>query len=64
MPFAAVFETFTERLKDNYPFFHPRYAGQMLKPPHPAAVVGYLTAMLINPTTTPWTADRHRRDGT
>lgn len=47
--FAAAFEVFTERLKDNYPFFHPRYAGQMLKPPHPAAVVGYLTAMLINP---------------
>ncbi|MET7619165.1 aminotransferase class V-fold PLP-dependent enzyme [Streptomyces sp. NPDC005408] len=47
--FAAAFETFSERLKDNYPFFHPRYAGQMLKPPHPAAVVGYLTAMLINP---------------
>lgn len=47
--FAAAFETFTERLKENYPFFHPRYAGQMLKPPHPAAVVGYLTAMLINP---------------
>ncbi|MEU1185360.1 aminotransferase class I/II-fold pyridoxal phosphate-dependent enzyme [Streptomyces sp. NPDC005820] len=47
--FAAAFETFTERIKDNYPFFHPRYAGQMLKPPHPAAVVGYTTAMLINP---------------
>ena len=47
--FAAAFETFTARLKNNYPFFHPRYAGQMLKPPHPAAVVGYLTAMLINP---------------
>lgn len=47
--FAAAFATFTERLKDNYPFFHPRYAGQMLKPPHPAAVVGYLTAMLVNP---------------
>ncbi|MBI0294126.1 aspartate aminotransferase family protein [Streptomyces sp. PRKS01-29] len=47
--FAAAFDVFTERLKDNYPFFHPRYAGQMLKPPHPAAVVGYLTAMLINP---------------
>ncbi|MEV5439809.1 aminotransferase class I/II-fold pyridoxal phosphate-dependent enzyme [Streptomyces sp. NPDC052682] len=46
---AAAFEEFTGRLKDNYPFFHPRYAGQMLKPPHPAAVVGYLTAMLINP---------------
>jgi len=47
--FAEAFGEFTERLKDNYPFFHPRYAGQMLKPPHPAAVVGYLAAMLINP---------------
>ncbi|MFE1308468.1 pyridoxal phosphate-dependent decarboxylase family protein [Streptomyces sp. NPDC058755] len=47
--FGAVFEEFTGRLKDNYPFFHPHYAGQMLKPPHPAAVVGHLTAMLINP---------------
>ncbi|MER6916385.1 aminotransferase class I/II-fold pyridoxal phosphate-dependent enzyme [Streptomyces sp. NPDC000594] len=47
--FAEAFGEFTERLKDNYPFFHPRYAGQMLKPPHPAAVVGYLSAMLINP---------------
>ncbi|OIJ94870.1 pyridoxal phosphate-dependent decarboxylase family protein [Streptomyces colonosanans] len=47
--FAAVFEEFTGRLQDNYPFFHPSYAGQMLKPPHPAAVVGYLTTMLINP---------------
>ncbi|WP_037672758.1 aminotransferase class I/II-fold pyridoxal phosphate-dependent enzyme [Streptomyces griseus] len=47
--FGAAFEEFTGRLKDNYPFFHPRYAGQMLKPPHPAAVIGYLTTMLINP---------------
>jgi glutamate/tyrosine decarboxylase-like PLP-dependent enzyme len=47
--FASVFGAFTQRLRDNYPFFHPSYAGQMLKPPHPAAVVGYLTAMLINP---------------
>lgn len=47
--FAAAFQEFTGRLRDNYPFFHPHYAGQMLKPPHPAAVVGYLTAMLINP---------------
>lgn len=38
-----------ERLRDNYPFFHPRYIGQMLKPPHPVAVTGYVTAMLINP---------------
>jgi glutamate/tyrosine decarboxylase-like PLP-dependent enzyme len=47
--FAAAFVEFTGRLKDNHPFFHPHYAGHMLKPPHPAAVVGYLTAMLINP---------------
>ena len=47
--FAAVFDVFTERLRGNYPYFHPSYAGQMLKPPHPAAVAGYLAAMLINP---------------
>jgi glutamate/tyrosine decarboxylase-like PLP-dependent enzyme len=47
--FASVFGEFTQRLRNNYPFFHPSYAGQMLKPAHPAAVVGYLTAMLINP---------------
>jgi glutamate/tyrosine decarboxylase-like PLP-dependent enzyme len=46
---AAAFGELTERLRDNYPFFHPAYAGQMLKPPHPAAVAGYLAAMLINP---------------
>ncbi len=46
---AEVFGEFTGRLRDNYPFFHPAYAGQMLKPPHPAAVAGYLTAMLVNP---------------
>lgn len=33
----------------NYPFFHPRYAGQMLKPPHPAAVAAYAAAMRVNP---------------
>ena len=32
-----------------YPFFHPHYAGQMLKPPHPVATMGYLAAMLVNP---------------
>jgi glutamate/tyrosine decarboxylase-like PLP-dependent enzyme len=44
-----LLKTFTERLKDNYPFFHPRYAGQMLKPPHSLAVLGYFMTMLINP---------------
>jgi glutamate/tyrosine decarboxylase-like PLP-dependent enzyme len=38
-----------ERLRENYPHFHPLFAGQMLKPPHPVAVVGYLAAMLVNP---------------
>ncbi len=47
--FAGVFAELTGRLRGNYPFFHPSYAGQMLKPPHPAAVAGYLAAMLINP---------------
>ncbi|OLF11102.1 aspartate aminotransferase family protein [Actinophytocola xinjiangensis] len=47
--FQAAFTELTERLTDNYPYFHPDYAGQMLKPPHPVAVAGYLTAMLVNP---------------
>ncbi len=38
-----------ERLRDNYPYFHPLYAGQMLKPPHPAARLAYALAMWINP---------------
>src|SRR5262249_43424514 len=40
---------FAERLRENSPSSPPSYAGQMLKPPHPAAVAGYLAAMLINP---------------
>ena len=44
-----AFATYLERLESNYPFFHPRYAGQMLKPPHPVAVASYLAAQLINP---------------
>ena len=47
--FEQTHQTLVARLRENYPFFHPRYVGQMLKPPHPAAVVGYVTAMLINP---------------
>jgi glutamate/tyrosine decarboxylase-like PLP-dependent enzyme len=47
--FLALADRLTDPVTGNYPFFHPSYAGQMLKPPHPAAVVGYLAAMLINP---------------
>ena len=46
---AAAWGSFGQRMADHYPFFHPRYAGQMLKPPHPVAVAGYLAAMLVNP---------------
>jgi glutamate/tyrosine decarboxylase-like PLP-dependent enzyme len=38
-----------ERLRDNYPYFHPLYAGQMLKPPHPVARLAYALAMNMNP---------------
>ena len=44
------------RLADNYPYFHPLYAGQMLKPPHPVARAAYALAMNINP-------NNHARDG-
>ncbi len=37
------------RLENNYPFFHPLYAGQMLKPPHPVAWVAYALTALVNP---------------
>jgi len=46
---SAAFDRLQQRLTDNYPFGHPRYLGQMLKPPHPVAILGYLSAMLINP---------------
>jgi glutamate/tyrosine decarboxylase-like PLP-dependent enzyme len=47
--FTAAFGEFADRMRGNYPYFHPSYAGQMLKPPHPAAVAGYVAAMLVNP---------------
>jgi glutamate/tyrosine decarboxylase-like PLP-dependent enzyme len=44
----VIFEV-AERLCDNYPYFHPLYAGQMLKPPHPVARLASTLAMWINP---------------
>jgi len=44
-----VLNATAERLKDNYPYFHPLYAGQMLKPPHPVARLAYALAMWLNP---------------
>lgn len=45
---AALLEV-AGRLTDNYPYFHPFYAGQMLKPPHPVARAAYALAMWVNP---------------
>ena len=45
----AALDEYLERLEGNYPFHHPRYAGQMLKPPHPVAVAAYVAAQRINP---------------
>lgn len=53
---ARVLEATAARLGDNYPYFHPLYAGQMLKPPHPVARAAYALAMAINP-------NNHARDG-
>lgn len=46
---AEVLSLAAGRLRDNYPYFHPLYAGQMLKPPHPVARLAYALAMWINP---------------
>ncbi|MBI2428329.1 MAG: aspartate aminotransferase family protein [Ignavibacteriales bacterium] len=45
----SVLAELETRLEENYPFFHPRYAGQMLKPPHEIAVAAYVMAMQVNP---------------
>ncbi len=37
------------RLKDNFPYPHPLYAGQMIKPPHAVARLAYTLALWFNP---------------
>ncbi|MFZ0520797.1 MAG: aminotransferase class I/II-fold pyridoxal phosphate-dependent enzyme [Candidatus Acidiferrales bacterium] len=46
---AAVMNEVAAKMQDNYPYFHPLYAGQMLKPPHPIARAAYALATWINP---------------
>lgn len=46
---SQAWASFEGRMAEHYPFFHPRYAGQMLKPPNRVAAAGYVAAMLINP---------------
>ena len=45
----AVLLEAAARMRDNFPYFHPLYAGQMLKPPHPVARLAYALAQRINP---------------
>ena len=46
---GAVLQDVARRLRDNYPYHHPCYAGQMLKPPHPASRLAYALALWLNP---------------
>ncbi len=46
---SSVLHEVASRLGDNFPYFHPLYAGQMLKPPHPVARAAYALATWINP---------------
>ena len=46
---AAVLQEVAKRMQDNYPYHHPRYAGQMLKPPHPVARLAYALSLWLNP---------------
>jgi glutamate/tyrosine decarboxylase-like PLP-dependent enzyme len=54
--FETAWAEFSERMGRNYPFHHPRYAGQMLKPPHPVAIAAYTAALHVN-------ANNHALDG-
>src|SRR6056297_4013968 len=47
--FVQVLLDTARRLHDNFPYHHPLYAGQMLKPPHPVARLAYALAMTVNP---------------
>lgn len=44
-----IVQELQKRLEGNYPFHHPQYAGQMLKPPHPLAWIAYTMTMTVNP---------------
>jgi glutamate/tyrosine decarboxylase-like PLP-dependent enzyme len=46
---AKVITEVADRMQDNYPYFHPQYAGQMLKPPHPVARIAYAMSLWVNP---------------
>lgn len=45
----TVLNEVAERMKDNFPYPHPLYVGQMLKPPHAVARLAYMLSLFINP---------------
>ncbi len=45
----AALRAAAQRMRDNFPYHHPLYVGQMLKPPHPVARIAYALAMQVNP---------------
>ncbi|MEW4488134.1 aminotransferase class I/II-fold pyridoxal phosphate-dependent enzyme [Thalassoglobus sp. JC818] len=53
---SGILNEVAERMRDNFPYQHPFYLGQMLKPPHPVASMAYALAMAINP-------NNHAMDG-
>lgn len=46
---SRVLNDLARRLGDDFPFHHPLYVGQMLKPPHPIARAAYSLTMRLNP---------------
>jgi len=47
--FREVLERTAHRLRENSPYHHPFYLGQMLRPPHPVAALAASLTMAINP---------------
>lgn len=48
-PLQQQLVALAREMADNDPYFHPLYAGQMLKPPHPVARMAWTLSLFINP---------------
>ena len=46
---GKILSEVAKKMQDNYPYPHPLYVGQMMKPPHPIARLAYTLALWINP---------------
>ncbi len=45
---TVLFEA-AQRMQDDFPYPHPFYIGQMIKPPHPVARLAYTLSLWMNP---------------